>query len=894
MFERLGELWRRILHYWRRAQFDRELQEEMRLHLELKTEQHMAAGMEPEAARYAAQREFGNQLFLREVSRELWGLSWLETTGQDLRYGLRLLRKKPGLTCTIIFTLALGIGANTAIFSVVNAVVLRPLPYAAPERLVMIWETMPDNDRRYVAPGNFADWRTQAQTFEQLAGYAINGVNLTGHGEPERLGCAAVTTNLFATLGVGAFKGRIFVPEDAQRQDGRVVVLSYGLWQRSFGANPNVIGQPLTLDEQSYTVVGVMPASFNFPAEADLWLPGYHDTPVAPSLATQFPNANFPASRDVHFSFVVGRLKPNVTLAQAQAEMNAIAARLAQQYRATNEGLGAHVIQLHQQIVGSVQPILFILLGAVAFVLLIACTNVANILLARFTQRERELAVRVALGASRARLLRQMLTESVLLSLLGGLAGLLLGMWGIALFVKLSPGNIPRLNEVGLDGRLLAFNLLVSVATGIIFGLLPALQATRLDPQRALTESGTKVSGSRRQRRVRNLLVVVEVALAQVLLIGAGLLMISFAHLQEVKPGFNPDKLLTARLALPSEKYADAGRKADFYNQLLERLQALPGVRAAGLVMGLPLTDLNINRGFVVEGRPQPRPGENINVDYQVISPSYFATMEILLLRGRAFTDADDEDRPRVVIIDESMARKYFPGEDPVGQRIALGDPTRQDSWRTIVGVVDNVHYASVDAPPVPTAYTPYRQDRESWTRMAIVLRTNVEPSSLAAALRREVAAVDPNQPVTKVETMTQLMGESVARPKFVMLLLGVLAAVALALAAVGIYGLLSYSITERTREIGIRLALGAQTREVFKLIIGHGLLLALTGISVGLVAAFALTRFLTNLLFGVSATDPLTFASISLLLTFVALLACYLPARKAAKVDPLIALRYE
>lgn len=883
--------WRNLLH---RSRLERELDEELRAYVALLAEEKIRQGLAAPAAYRSALVEVGGIEQVKEQVRTVRVGAMIDSLLQDLRYGARMLLKKPGFTFTVICTLALGIGANSAIFSVVNAVVLRPLPYADPARLVMVWETRPGNDRRYVAPGNFADWRAQAQSFEQLAGYAINGVNLTGHGEPERLGCAAVTTNLFATLGVTALKGRTFVPEDAARQDGRVVVLSYGLWQRSFGADPNIVGQRLTLDGQSYTVVGVMPAGFQFPAEADLWLPGFHDTPVAPAMAMQFPNANFPTSRDVHFSFVVGRLKPDAPLRQAQAEMDAIAARLAQQYRATNEGLGINIIPLHQQIVGRIEPVLFILLAAVAFVLLIACTNVANILLARLTQRERELAVRVALGASRPRLLRQMLTESLLLSFIGGLAGLLLGLWGVALFVKLSPGDIPRLDEVRLDWRLLAFSLLVSLATGIAFGLLPALQATRLDPQRALAESGTKVSGSPRQRRLRHLLVVCEIALAQVLLIGAGLLLISFAHLQAVKPGFNPHNLLTARLALPTEKYADDSRKTDFYNRLLERLQALPGVRSAALVMSLPLTDLTINRGFVVEGRPQPRPGENISVDYQVISPNYFAAMEIPLLRGRAFTEADDADKPRVVIIDESMARKYFPAADPVGQRIALGDPNRQDSWCTIVGVVDSVHYASIDTLPAPTAYTPYRQDRESWARMAVVLRTSVEPASLTAAVRSAVATVDPDQPVTKVETMEQLMGEAVSRPRFIMLLLGVLATVALALAAIGIYGLLSYSITERTRELGIRLALGAPKRAVFKLVMGQGLLLTLLGIGIGLLAALALTRFLTDLLFGVSSTDPLIFGLIALLLSIVALVACYLPARRAANVDPLIALQYE
>jgi putative ABC transport system permease protein len=818
----------------------------------------------------------------------------MRTLWQDVRYGLRLLLKRPGFTLIAVVTLALGIGANTAIFSVVNAVVLRPLPYAGPERLVMIWETMPGNDKRWVAPGNFVDWRNQARSFEQLASYSSATLNLTGDGEPERLTGAAVSTNVFSTLGVEAALGRTFVTEDEQREGGRVVVLSDGLWQRRYGADPHIVGRSLTLDGKSYTVVGVMPAVFRFPIQSDLWIPGSRGSAVPPSLAAQFPEADLSTERDVHIYSVVGRLKPGVEVAQARAEMGTIAERLAQSYPETNGGLGTNIVPLHQQLVGGVQSILFILLGAVAFVLLIACTNVANLLLAHATQRERELAIRIALGAGRGRLIRQMLTESLLLSLTGGAIGLLIAMWGVDLFVALSPGDIPRLNEVGLDGRLLGFTLLISLVTGLGFGLLPALQATRFDPQHSLKEGGTKATEGGKGRRARNVLVVSQIALAQVLLIGAGLLIVSFMRLQAVEPGFNASNLLTARLSLSVAKYKEQNKKIVFYNQLLERLQTVPGVRSVGLVMNLPLSGANMNRGFTVEGRLEPKPDENVTVDYQVISPGYFQTMEIPLVRGRAFTERDTEGSPRVAIINEIMARKYFPGEDPLGRRIAFGDTGKEESWRTIVGIAGNVRHASINDPPFPGAYTPYAQDRESWSRMALVIRSNGDAAALSAAVRKELMAIDPEQPVSNMQTMEQVMATSITRPRFIMLLLGLFAGVALALATIGIYGLMSYSITERMHEFGIRMALGAQARDVLVMVLGGGLKLIVAGIAVGLLGAYALTRLMSSLLFSVSAVDPATFAGVSMLLTLVALLACYIPARRATKVDPMEALRYE
>ncbi|MFZ0062957.1 MAG: ABC transporter permease, partial [Pyrinomonadaceae bacterium] len=796
----------------------------------------------------------------------------METLLKDLRYGIRGLLKRPGFTAVAIVTLALGIGANTAIFSVVNAVVLRPLPYAEPDQLVTLWETMPGNDRRSVAPGNFVDWHSQNETFQDIAATFSGNFNLTSDSDPERIDGATITSNLMSILGVPAQLGRTFQPDDDDHQDRSVVILSDGLWKRRFGADRSVVGRTITIDEIPHTVVGVMPGGFQFPAHAELWVLGRNRNAVSLSLVSQFPKNDWNHERDAHFLSVIGRLKPGMTLSQAQSNIAAITRRLEQDYPDTNSGLGSNVVPLHAQIVGNVRGILFILLGAVGFVLLIACTNVANLMLARATQRGREIAIRTAVGATRLRLLRQLLTESLLLSVVGGLVGLVVSVWAVDLFIKLSPGDIPRLNEASVDWRLLGFTLIVSLVTGIGFGLLPAFQATKTDLNSSLKEGGGKASEGQQRRRARSVLVATEIALAQVLLVGASLLAISYVRVMQIHPGFNAERVLTAKIAPSRKKYPDPRSRERFYATVLERLQALPGVESAGMVMDLPLSGSSMNRGFRVQGQPDPKPDQNVAMDYQVVSPDYFATLEIPVKHGRGFTDTDTEGSERVIVINQSLSQRYWPNQDPIGKRLAIGESSKEDSWRTIIGVVGDIRHASLSEAPVPTAFISYRQDLESWPRMGFAIKTKSDPATLVSLVRKELAAVDPSQPIYAIDPMEKLLRAAVAQRRFVMLLLGSLSAIAMALAMVGIYGVISFSVGERTQELGIRLALGARATDVMRMILSQGMRVALVGVVIGVGAAFALTRLLSGLLFEVSPTDPRTFLVVAGLLSSVAL----------------------
>ncbi len=803
----------------------------------------------------------------------------METLLQDLRFGMRMLFQRPGFTAVIILALALGIGANTAIFSVVNAVLLRPLPYAEPERLVQVWEYRPRQNlnQQESSASEYAAWRDQNQVFEQMAAIDYGDYNLTGNQEPERVSGARVSASYFTLLGVKPAFGRTFAVEEDQPDRNNVVVLSHKLWQRRFAADPNIVNQTIMLDGQACTVAGVMPRGFVLPNDSDLAVP------IALTAEQQTTVGN-------HYLLVLARLKPGVTIGQAQAEMTTIAGRLEQTYGKSNLGHGVVLVPLHEQVTGGVRPALLVLLGAVGCVLLIACANVANLLLARATARRKEIAIRTALGAGRMRIVRQLLTESLLLSVIGGALGLLLAMWGVDFLLSLDPDSIPRATEINLDVRVLAFTMGLSVLTGILFGLIPALQASRLELTESLKEGDRGSTESFRRNRTRSVLVVTEVALTLVLLVGAGLLIKSFARLREVNPGFNPSQLLTLQVTLPASKYTERTKVAGFYEQLWPRLQSLPGVEAVGATSVLPLTGDDASNFVTIEGRPPLPAGEAMRAGRRIVNTDFFRAMNIPLKQGRAFANSDTADSLPVAVINETYARRFFPGEDPVGKRIRMGGDS--SAWITIVGIVGDVKHNGLDRDARPENYFPAQQSPAR--SMIVVVRSKGDASALAAPVRAEVLAVDKDQPVGSVKTMDQLLAESLGRRRFNMLLLGVFAGVALVLAAVGLYGVMNYSVTQRTHEIGIRMALGASRGDVLKLIVGQGMTLTLIGVALGLFAAWGLTRLMSSLLFGVSTTDIMTYAGVALVIIAVAFIASFIPARRALRVDPMTALRYE
>jgi predicted permease len=822
----------------------------------------------------------------------------MNTLWQDLRYGVRTLLKKPGFALVAVITLALGIGANTAIFSVVNAVLLRPLPYDQADRLVYLSERHPKFERMSISYPDFSDWRAQNQVFEKIGVYNFGDYNLTGSGEPERLRGGRASADLFAALRVRAALGRLFTNEEDQPGAPAVTVLSHQLWQRRFGGNPNILNQALTLNDRSYTVIGVLPPGFRFGGRTELWVPAGQ---LAAQPAWQ-QRGNHPGLRGI------ARLKAGVTLEQARADMDAIAARLEQQYPDSNKYVGVRIIPLLENYVSDVRRALWVLLGAVGLVLLIACANVANLMLARAAARQRELAVRVALGASRWRIVRQLLTESLLLALVGGALGLLLAQWGVDLILAFSADSLPRTDEIRLDNYVLSFTAAVAILTGIFFGLAPALQASRTDVQEALKETARGTTGGR--HRLRQGLVVAEVALTLVLLIGAGLLIRSFYRLQQVNPGFVDENVLSFTISLPEQKYPDENQWLNFYQQVSERLRALPGVQTVSLTSRVPMGGNDWQTGFRVAGQPPPPPGQGHSMEVTLAGPDYFRVMGIPLLRGRYFTEQDNRaslneaqlrglnQRQRIrvglqtIIVDEEFARRHWPNEDPVGKQVLWGQGPNEPPL-TVVGVVGRVKLYSPNEPAgFVQGYFPFLQLPDSG--MSFIVKTTLDPEQLVTAARQQVQAVDPNQPIYDFKTLMQLRAESVAPQRLNLLLLGLFAAVALALAVVGIYGVMSYAVEQRTHEIGLRMALGAQTRDVLKLVVGQAMKLALLGVALGLLGAVALTGLMKNLLFGVTATDPLTFAGVALLLALVALLACWIPARRAAKVDPLIALRCE
>ncbi len=809
----------------------------------------------------------------------------LGTLWQDLRFGARTLLKQPGFALVAFITLALGIGANAAIFSVVNGVLLRSLPYKDSDRLMLLWEANKSVRSNPVSHTNFLDWRAQQQSFEFISAYSGRWggpETIIGGSEPERAYVVSVYRDFFNVLGVVPVVGRLFLPEEGQPGTTPVVVVSHGFWQRRLGGNPDLTNKRLQIYGRSYNIIGVLPPDFSFPAETDLWI-----------SKEQFGGDS--SSRSSHNYIGIARLKPNITQAQAQAEMTAVVQRIVQSDSEDKQHDDVNVISVKDQLTNSIRWGLLILFGAVGCVLLIACANVANLMLARALSRQKELAIRAALGAGRARIVRQLLSESLLLALAGGALGLFVAYWLVRVLVALGPATIPRLNEIGVDGRTLAFTLGVALLASLLFGLVPALRVSNPDLNSSLKEGGRGTSGS--SGFVRSALVVAEIALTLVLLVGAGLLIRSLAHVMQIKPGFNPTGLLTMQVSLPQSEYSDGTRKVAFYRQLFERLKAVPGIEAAGMVNNLPMGGVNINGQFGIAGRSPDQYGY---ANYRVVSPAYFRALEIPLVKGRYFSEQDNESAEPVAIISQRVADTFFRNEDPLGQRVfsvndiaSREEISKLENWPKIVGIVGDVKHYGLEGRNASDLYVCYMQRPRRSGDMIVTVRTNGEPTKFSAILRQEVKALDANLPVS-FEAMDEIFTRSTADRRYNVMLLGTFAALALLLAVIGIYGVMSYAVTQSTKEIGIRLALGAQTHDVIKLVVGQGLVLTALGVVIGLVAAFALTRLMTSLLFSVNATDPMTYVAVALLLLGVGLVACYIPARRATKVDPLIALRYE
>ena len=810
----------------------------------------------------------------------------METIIKDIRYAIRGLLQRPGFTAIALITLALGIGANTAIFSVVNAVLLRPLPFRDPEQLVIVWEdaAFAGFPRNTPAPANYADWKTQNQSFVDMAATAEKSFNITGDGEPERVTAHAVTANFFPLFGVPPLLGRGFTPDEDRPGGNKVAVLSYSLWQTRYGGDRQIINHDILLNGEKFSVVGVMPSGFQFlDKEVRLWVP----------LAL---SAEELANRGGHYLNIVARLKPGVGLSQAQADMNAVMRRIVNDNpRETFDGkLGAIVIPLRDQLVSDARGSLVVLLVAVAFVLLIACANVAGLLLARAVGRRREVALRMALGAGRARVIRQLLTESLLLSLVAGVLGTLLAYWSFSFLQGLVPAEMALSTSLTLDTRILVFTILVSIVTGIVFGLVPALQAARVDLNEALKQGGTRTTSS---GRLRSALIVFEVALSVVLLIGAGLLIQTLFQIFQQYSILKPEKVLTLRTELPRAKAKEPQQRNQFLQQVLERVEHLPGVESAGYTTSIPLSWKGGTNGFYPEGLKAPIPGMAYDANHRQVSANYLQTMNIPLRQGRYFDARDNAQAIPVAIVNETMARQYWPGENALGRRFKLGDPDDKDApWIQIVGVVGDIRQMGLDEPVKAEMYFPYEQikDQSWYTPRDLVIRTSSETSSLVGAVRQVIREVDPDQPVSNIATMSEVLSTEAAERRMGMIMLVGFAALALLLASLGIYGVLAYFVTQHTSEIGVRQALGATPRNILFLVLKKGMGLTLLGVVIGLAGSFALTRLMSSLLFGVKASDPLTFVTVPLVLGLVALFACLIPARRATRIDPLVALRYE
>jgi putative ABC transport system permease protein len=802
----------------------------------------------------------------------------MDSLFKDLKFAIRGLIKRPSFTAITLIALALGIGANTAIFSLVNAVILRPLPFPESDRLVWVYGNIRNGgNRASVAPLDFLDYRNQNKTFEQFAAsFTVPlPVTLTGAGEPERLQASAVTGNFFQAFGVSPALGRGFTLDNEKAGQDQVAVLSYALWQKRFGGDPAIVNKTIVLEGKASQVLGVMGQDVVFPQAVDLWVPlNFDDGPAM-------------KQRKAHFLRPIGRLKQGVSLAQAQADTDLIAGQLERQFPESNTGWNLRLIPLREQLIGSTRTTLFILFGAVGFVLLIACANVANLLLVRAAARQKEIALRTALGASRWRIVRQMITESLLLAICGGVLGALLATWGVQLLVKLSEGSVPPTAKVKIDATVLGFTLLISVLTGLLFGLAPALRTAKVNLIDCLKDGVRGGSESTLRNRTRSLLVVFESAVAVMLLIGAGLLIRSLVALQHVNPGFDPNNVLTVRVDLPRHKYDTPEKSTNFFQQLQTRIAGLPGVETVGLITELPLSGQPNDVPFTVEGRPAVKPGEEFDADFRRVNQDYFKALRIPLLGGRSFTEQEARQGDNVAIVSQQLVNEVFPNEDPLGKRLvtAIGDQRYE-----IVGVVGDLHHRSLEGETFPAMYFPTLESGST----NLVIRTHGDPLSIVGGVRAAVQAIDPNQPIAAVKPMTEWVESSVAAPRYRTALLGLFAALAMVLAATGIYGVMSYSVAQRTHEIGVRMALGARRVDVLKLVVRHGMLLTIAGVVVGLLGAFALTRVMSSLLFGVTTKDPITFAGVAVLLITVAFIACFVPARRATKVDPLVALRYE
>jgi predicted permease len=866
-----------------------DLDEDIRDHIERETEDNIERGMAPDEARLMALRKFGNVARIKEEAREVWSLVWLEQLVQDVRVGLRMLRKNPGFTAVAVLTMALGIGANTAIFSVVYAVLLKPLPYTNPQQLFTAFQAnkqqgIEETGCSYL---NYEDWRAQNHVFSELGGVLAHQLTLTGRGDPTIVNVSVVTPEFFALLDAKPLVGRIFLPEDGKQGAPPAAILSEDLWRRRFGADPKITGSPIELDKRLYTIIGVIPSDFRTPffnTRQEVWVPLVQD----PLFSTFMPR------RGVHGIPVIVRLKPGVSVAQAQTEMDAISERLAREFPAENKGWTVRLVPLQKEITGDVRTPLLVLLCAVGLVLLIACANIANLLLARATSRSKEIAVRTALGARRARIVRQLLSESAVLGLLGGGVGIALAVWGVHALGSLVPKSLLQGNAIRVDNQVLGFAVLLSLIAGIAFGLVPAIFAANPDVQNSLREGGGRSGESRNRRRARSFMAVAEISLAMVLLVTAGLLLRSFAKLISVSPGFEPQNIVKADISLPQFKYSTPQQWTAFSEELLPRIQSDPGLHNTAVAVPRPIVDNNVNLPFEIVGNPQSASASSSRrADWASVSPDYFRVMGIPLMAGRLFNAHDIASAPRVSIVSETMARLYFPNENPIGKQITFAFPPGSgERPHEIVGIVDDIRDVALGQNPGPMMYVPFAQ-APLWGAN-LVVRTTLTTESVAGAIRQEVGNIDKDVPVTDVEKMPDLINASIAQSRFRTFLLGLFAAMALVLAATGIFGVISYSVSRRTNEIGIRIALGASRKTILGLILRETLRLTLAGLAAGLPCALLASHFARHLLFNVSANDPATLAAVALCLAVVAVLAGYIPARRAMRVDPLVALRCE